>query len=228
MKSVKSALTKVLPCDFLEDASEWVLPMLAKLFMASALWQIKISEKRVFENNKRKPHLKVFLTVGQIHNNQYKKMHLWEEIALRVRQMSNENKLYRNTSVKTKKKYDILKPHSHREKGKLPSTIPLLQLLNPFPSRVQRSSESFAFLVPRCYTYWQCKCVPAPPPQSLISCRLTIAVSLLFPIRSREHGQRAGSFITATPVSPLQVSTSFSSKWPWNQLHNRGLRNPKQ
>lgn len=67
-----------------------------------------------------------------------------------------------------------------------------------------------------------------PPAPSLISCRLTIAVSLLFPIRSREHGQRAGSFITATPVSPLWVSTSFSSKWPWNQLHNRGLRNPKQ
>lgn len=138
--------------------------------------------------------------------------------------MPKKNKLYKNTNIKTKN--DILKPHNHREKGNLlSSTNPLLHLLNPFPSRAQRSSPSPS--PSYCQLHIDSACIPTPP-ASVISCRLTITVSLLFPTWCREHGQRVGSFITATPVTPLRVSTSFSSKWPWNQLHNRGLWNPKQ
>lgn len=126
----------------------------------------------------------------------------------------------------SKPKNDILR---HREKKKLPSfKSSLFHLLNLPPLQsTEVLCESFTFLIPRCYTSWQRQCVPAPA-SSFISCRPTTAVPPLSPTPSRERGRRAGSFITATPVSPLQVSTSFSSKWPWNQLHNRGLWNPKQ
>lgn len=101
---------------------------------------------------------------------------------------------------------DILKPHSHREKRKLPSfTLPLLHLLSPFPCRGGPSASP---------AHSQLQPVRDPDSARVLLPSTLGAVSLLF---SQEPQDMASRQDLSNSYSCFSLA-GFSRKWPWNQF----------
>lgn len=112
--------------------------------------------------------------------------------------MPNKKKLCKTTSVKHQKWHSKASHPQSKEETTLLYT-PVLHLLSPFPCRAGAS----------------CKHIPSSRVSEILrvpgcSCR--------------PHGSRQD---LSNSYSCFSLA-GFSRKWPWNQLHHRGLRNAQQ